>query len=329
MGTIGFNTFWSLLPNVGILMYYLKPRTWEDVQLILRVATMASIAAPVWLIMVWQGIVAPDIVIESQYFHRFFAGANRSTLGLVLAFIPASLGGILLTETRRRNSVLAIGLVALVLFAPLLTAQRASNLVVWGCLGISSTSLLRRGDPKLFLKYAIVVFLLLVIVWGIWQNELAVFARPLIMRFQGYGEAQMNADYRMRMYLVFLQELISSPSTIATGYQFVYVTLGGKYHFLLGEAYTLGGIYLFAILFVGLLMASKNVIIDLWVKGNGDYRTVSVLLSLFVGFLLNQSTHAGLNVRTIYLLLGLWLSAGKIQEKQSVYCLHTSSKESI
>lgn len=306
-GTIEPRTLWSLLPNVGILLFYLKRRSLEDMKNILFVATIASAAIPVWLILAAFEVVDADVVIEGRAFSRLFAGANRSSLGILVAFIPASLGGMLLKQTQKPDLRVAIGLIALSLFGPLLTGQRAANLVVWICLGFSWIFSLRRSKVKQSIQYIAVILALLVLAWGFWDKGLATYARPIMMRLQNYGEAEVNAEYRIRMYQVFFKEITTSFSLTATGYEPAKLLLGGGYHFILGEAYTLGGGFLFVVLLGGLFWAGVRLGIWWW-KASDDYMVVVVLLSLFIGFLITQSTHAGLNVRVVYFLLGLWLS---------------------
>lgn len=307
MGAIGFSTLWSLLPNVGILLFYLKARSWEDTRNILYAATIASAVVPIWLILAAFGVVDPDILIEGREFSRFFAGPNRSSLGLLVAFIPASLGGVLLLRTQKPNLIAALGLIALSLFGPLFTGQRSANLAVWICLGFSWVSALRKSKVKRSAPYVIIILMLLVIGWSLWNRGLASYARPITMRLQNYGEAEVNAEYRIRMYQVFFEEITTSFSMIATGYEPASLLLGGGYHFILGEAYTLGGFFLFAVLLGGLIRAGWRLGIRWW-KAGDDFAVATVLLSLFIGFLVNQFTHAGLNVRVVYFLLGLWLA---------------------
>lgn len=308
------STLWALLPNILILMYYLKHRSWERINWILRVALWSSVFLPVWLLLVKLGFLEPEILIKTSEFSRFFAGANRSSLGLLIAFIPATFGGLMLTLPHMKQPIIRPAVfILLSAVGALLTGQRSANLVIFISLGLAMIIQLRHANIRQITKNILIVGILVAVVLVFWDTFFNTASRAFILRIQGYGEATVNTEIRIAMYRFFLQDLWSSPSLIGPGKHIAYTNLGVGMHFLVGEAYYIGGLLFSCVIVIGIILSGYRLMTK-WVKSSDPmaYNVLSVLLILFVAFLIVESTHAGLNVRVVYMLLGLWLSAGKM-----------------
>lgn len=307
----------SQVPNLLILMFFLKRRTNDELGKLLLVAVIAAFAVPVSLLLASTGVITPRVVVVELEFSRLLAGTNWSSLGLYFALIGATLGGrLLLTNLTGRAAWAAwIGsstALVLTFWAVLLPAQRSSLVGFVLCFGISLL-LSARVSSKLGFASLAVTALTVVLVSGALVSGLAEASSTSMMYRLATTQDDDSTDSRLATYQAFVDDVTNSPSFLADPSDEHLQRSGGRPHFIIGEAYYhMGGLLFALIIAAGFGVAAARVIHFWWRASTDADRLLAVaLLSTFVGFAINLATHPGLSTRIVYMLLGFWLAANR------------------
>lgn len=320
-GNVPFQRLWELLPVPLILLFYLKPRTHQEVISILRLCFYLSLPVPVSIILAFLGIFTPSSVsgINTDIV-RIVAGTSWSTAGLYLMFVPATLGGILFAynsnKIRIRNIIIANTLIFMGFCATLMTGGRTTLIMYLTTLCLSLLFLLKVKYRSRY-NYAFgITFLILVLSGGYLFRPFVIDAFQLMhYRFQIVNE-DVSVQGRAEDYGYFLKQLFYEPRLlpIGTGAVQQKVSYSVASHFLFGEAYYVCGLLFMMCLLYGFFVSFYR----LWKKRlrshyYSEVNTCNALLILLFGFLIILSTHPGLHTRIVYVILGTCLSYGQIK----------------
>lgn len=322
---VPFQRLWELLPTPIVLLFYLKPRSDEEVLNILRICFWCSLLVPVSTLLAFWGIITPSDLKESETIFRVIGGVSWSSFGIYLIFIPATLGGIFLVQDlnklKIKDYIISGALIIIGLSACLLTALRSVGgvYIILLCL-----SLFLFQQRQLSLRHYLRIILLLCIVLGIgflFRSFLSDIMPTTIYRFKIIGEEDSSLA-RIDQYQLLLKDLLDldKPHFFPIGMD-IAIKGRGPYmqiHSILGEAFYDGGLILMLVLLWGCSYGAYRMY-----KTWRNYRNISIantiimLLILIFGCIMVLFFQPGLHTRIVYIILGLCLSVKKVRNLET------------
>jgi len=309
--------FTQLLPSAFILMYFSRRRPYNQYIWILRLTLVLSLSVSVVFVLSSFGILEPIALIERKGFTRLQGGATWSSLGLYMSFIPATLGGLLLSASGRikRRTFIASGLLMVLgFFAIMLSGQRSSGAVFLACSALSFVLYLRKISVW---RLAIAIALLAVIFvsFDSLSNQLGKAMDSFEVRVEklevGTNRSR-DVALRESMYAYFLKDLSRSPKLVGQDTALFEAVTGDIPHFVIGESYYTGGIFLLGIFLVGFGFMAIRIPI-LYLRRRDELSLA--MLSLLVGFAIQVTIHPGVTVRVLVMIMGLAMSVGRREQR--------------
>lgn len=314
MGNVPFERFWELLPIGFILLYYMKPRSEEDILVMLRICFFSALLVPVIMILAFLGFVPALQITATEEVFRMTAGVSNSTFGLYTVFIFSTIGGILLGKESSRlglsRVLLSVSFIILGCVGILLTAQRSALLASAICVSIAISMKIRQFHVSKITIFTSIVLMMAFVYLTF--DQIAILADTLLYRFQGMVDDQ-NVIIRQGFYKIFISSILNNISIVGPGMDIVRDQSGGvESHFLLGEAYFDGGMVFLLVVISGFLSAG----VGLWKRYINQHDSTKininvVLISLLSGMFVYLSFYPGLRTRIVYMVIGICISYGK------------------
>jgi hypothetical protein len=298
--------------NSLFFLFFLLPRSPFEHRRILQTALVLTAVIPVVQHLGSLGIVTPYMDRRQFGETRSFTGVSPSDLGLLLAVIPATLGGICLeakAEGRARFWWIFAGIIYVSgLYAIGLAGQRSASIAYVFCSVVALWGLLRQSARSPISLPLIILIAGVIVSFFCLSLEMETF-RLLSERFRTI-QNDTSALSRVGMIEAIIADMTDKPHLLGPGIDRFIDIYGFEPHIIFGEFYYVGGWVLFLTGVAGLgvfLMRWRRAAV---IRMNEASSILWwIYSSLSIGLLLHCLTHTSFGVRALPMFFGLCMSA--------------------
>lgn len=314
LGNVELERLIALLPTATILWFFATKAAGERRLLVLQVSLLCSAATLGLQVLAEAGYlpISAEVLYGDEY-QRALAGPSWAELPFYGLVPAASLGGLLLLGPRRKagavRTSLAVMVLAIGVAGLLVTGQRTALIAFVGAAVFAAALSARAIFKRSAVGWAVCAILVVVALVRTGSGAAMGFKTDTIeyrLENDGIMPTVGGSDKRAEFWLVFTNDLVTSPSFFAPGMSSMISKAGGIPHSILAEAYYDGGIVLLLALvwLVGLsIVRPLEWLIRNWAVG--DRFPAVVILTVALGAAVATTFHPGLRTRIEFMLLGL------------------------
>lgn len=300
---VSLDKLFTLFLNIPLFAFFLIPRDYNQIKKLFILIVILSIFPQLINVLSFYGYLEPvDVKYSGVSVIRYTSAISPSGFGLFAAFIPITLGGILVMKSKLKFFIGPV-LIVICLFGILLSAQRSSTIIYAFSIVVGIMVSIRNNKKSLI--FIFVVFFLIARTITFDESQLAIF-ESVNTRFNQIESTDSDpVQERAQQYRIFYNDLLDPNNIIGAGMElFSKQHYGLGTHFIFGEAFYYGG-YIFLLFIIWLFFSILSKLIICYYKTKDTL--VILLFFIIITMIFNMVSHSAMNVRIWTMTFGLSL----------------------